>query len=129
MNSEGLQSEVMVFSHSKMWVANGVLFVEYSKGLVIEMTIARKILAERLKLQNGRRMPLVVDISGLAFVYLNARKFLNSQEALRDISKKAIVSRRPEAALIARTSVLFDFPACEVRVFENSVLAHSWLQA
>lgn len=129
MSAVSLDSEVFDFDHSRMWVEDGILFVQYNQGLVIDLATAEAVIREREKLRNGRILPLMVDITGLAFVFTDARKLLNAPGSLVGVSVKALFSERPESSLVARFAVLFDEPACEVRVFEDWAEALGWLSS
>lgn len=80
--------------YARLWIQNRILFFEYKSGVQITLEVARKVVADRVALQNGRAFPILCDISGV----------LGSEKAARDyLSLSGSVLTRAISFLVAPT--------------------------
>lgn len=61
-------------AHARFCIAHGILYFEYKQDTVISLTVARKVVSDRIQFQNEITYPVLCDIRGV----------INSDKAGRD---------------------------------------------
>lgn len=106
-----------------------IVFVEFHDNLKVDLPSAREIVAKRLDFTDNKKHYLVIDISNVKQVSLEAKEFMQSPEGgLKNILAAAFVASNPVSALIANIFVKTpkDF---ESRFFSSKQNALEWIYA
>ena len=61
---------------AQFWIHNEILFFKYKPNVVINLTAAQRIVADRIQLQNGLSYPIFCDIRGIVDSDKAARDYL-----------------------------------------------------
>lgn len=51
--------------YARFWFAERILFIEYKPQITIDLKVARSVVADRIKIQNGESYPVLCDIRGI----------------------------------------------------------------
>ena len=68
--------------YAKMWKDDGILFFVYKPVRCIDLTIAKEVVLQRLKLQNGMDYPVLCDLRAVQGADKAARDYLANQGSL-----------------------------------------------
>lgn len=52
-------------AYARFWIAHGILFFEYKPETVISLTVARKVVSDRIQFQNENIYPILCNIKGI----------------------------------------------------------------
>jgi hypothetical protein len=105
---------------------NNTVFAFFPKGLKVDLEMAKQILLERLKLQQGKAYPLMLTLGGLISNTTEARKFM-IEKGTEGISKGAIIVRKKYEEIVINVFLAVDKPLVPVKVFLNDSEALLWL--
>ncbi|MDO5968385.1 hypothetical protein Q4Q35_01060 [Flavivirga aquimarina] len=61
--------------YSKFWIEKDILHFVYKKGVEIDLEVAKKIVSDRLALQQGKSLLILCDIRGIKSVNKEARNY------------------------------------------------------
>jgi hypothetical protein len=111
----------------ELWIENGIIFSTYSSHLEFNYAIAKRLVELRLKISNGKKMPLFTDLRNLKLIDKEGRDYLATQEATGNILAEAFVIRNESQRLIA--SLFISYYKCHVpsKLFDNDDNAIWWL--
>ncbi len=119
-------------SYADTWIEQGILYLVYKQGLIIDLQVAKTIVAERLEWQQGVTYPMVIDARAIDSVDDDAREYFTTEEATRFVSAGAIYLEstvRNIFTLIAGNIFLkVDEPPIPTRLFTQKEEALSWLE-
>src|SRR3970040_1043243 len=62
--------------YAHFWIRNSILFFEYKPNVVIDLTVAQRIVADRIQIQNEKAYPILCDIRGVVDSNKAARDYL-----------------------------------------------------
>jgi len=111
------------------WFDNGILFACYRPNIVIDINVAKQIVAERLNFSNGKDWPLLADIRQLLHVDFVARKYLaGSVDATKNISAGAILGDSLISRFAGNIFLKIDKPKIPSKFFTDEKKAISWLE-
>lgn len=116
------------FSHSTMWLNNGILYSKYKRGLVINLEIATQMVNDRLKISDGITRPFLVEVTRLLCVDSEGRNYLAGPAACELISAGAIVTPSKLLAFVGNAFLLLDKPLIPAKVFSTEESAVRWLE-
>ena len=68
--------------YAKMWKNDGIVFFVYKPVRCIDLTIAKEVVLQRLKLQNGIDYPVLCDLRAVQGADKAARDYLANQGSL-----------------------------------------------
>lgn len=107
----------------------GIVFGRFKNGASVDLITAKKLIETRLVLQNGRDLPLLVDITGLRHVTKDARDFFASNESLRGtIAGALIVGKSLFSRTLGNIFFLLSRPEIPHKMFGSAVPAMRWLK-
>lgn len=127
---EVVMPEIFENNFIRFEVINGVLHTWYRKGATIDLDAAKVIVSERLKLLNGRVMPMVLYDEGIKEVKRDARIYLSSGDGVQGINASAFIVTNPFTKMVVQFFLALNaknsgFP---IRTFSNSEDALLWLE-
>jgi hypothetical protein len=113
----------------EMWIdEEGVLWHRLAPGAVVTAEAAAEVLATTKRLAGGRRVPVVVDIRGVAFADRESRDAFAGADAGETELATAILVDKGFSARLATLFVRFSNPSRPTRVFTSETEARSWLR-
>lgn len=108
-------------------IKNDVLFATYKKGLEIDLTMAKEIVNARLKLMQGRKLPVIVFDGGVVSMSKEARDFFGSTQGNEGLLAGAIIQNKPVSAAINNFFLFVSKPNIPARIFTNVESALKWI--
>lgn len=114
--------------HSKMWVENGIVYQFYKAELILDLAIAKKMVAARLSISNGIIRPVFVDIRNIVSLDSATRKYFAGGEAVELISAGALYLDNCLARMAGNIFLKIDKPVVPTRLFTNKEKALQWLE-
>jgi hypothetical protein len=113
-----------------MWIENGILFSQYQKNLVIDLDIAKKIVAERLAFSKGVSFPIMIDFTNLRSVTKDARDYMNQPDGgLKGLTCGAFIGNNAVAVLFINLYLRINKPIIPSKFFTKKDEALEWLQS
>lgn len=112
----------------KLSVAEGILYVSYIGG-PITLDIAKDLVANRLKLTEGKVMPVLVNVVDVKGIDREARNYLSSDEGLIGLKAGAIVTNSAFTKHMANFFMKISFSKSKMpaKVFSSEDEAIAWL--
>ncbi|MBD0831510.1 DUF7793 family protein [Aestuariibaculum sediminum] len=88
-------------NYASFWLQNGIIHFVYKNQVSIKYPMAIKIVADRLKIQQGVSYPVLCNIKGLKEIDKDSRRFL-SNEGSSLITAVAFVSHTPLSSILTK---------------------------
>lgn len=86
----------------RMHIKGGILHGWYRKGAVIDTQQAKIIVQQRLRLLNGRSLPMIVFDEGIKEVKRDARIFLSEGDGIKGIKATVFVVTNPFTKIVVQ---------------------------
>lgn len=110
------------------WLENDILHHVYKPKLIIDLDIAKKLVAHRLEVTAGVTRPILVDICGMVAINGDARRYLAGPEAVKHVSAGAIYLNSYLQFLAGTVYLKIDDPLVPSRLFTEKAKALLWLE-
>jgi hypothetical protein len=108
------------------WEEEGIFCSRFKKSTV-DLEMAKKSVAARLRLTNSQPCKLFMDIRNLKYVSQSAREFSASIESTQFAEACAILAPSMITKLIANFFMSFNKPNLPTQIFTNKEKAFEWL--
>lgn len=122
-----IQNE-FTFRHSTLWTENGILFGKYAKDVIIDLSLAKEIVADRKRAFGNIYWPMFVDASELLSIDREARHYMSGEEANAFINAGALYANNKVSEIIESAWVILDKPIIPTMIFDNKESALKWLE-
>lgn len=113
----------------ELWLVNGILYSRYIDGLEINLDVAKKCVADRLKFCNYQVYPALLIESNITSVSKSALNYFFSQEGVTHINALAIHAYNVKTRIITNIIKTFHNPIVPFQTFTTIAKAEKWLQA
>lgn len=110
------------------WIENDILLHVYKPNLIIDLGIAKKLVAHRLEVTAGVTRPVLVDICNMIAIDADARKYLAGPQAIKHVSAGAIYLNSYLQFLAGTVYLKIDTPLVPSRLFTEKAKALLWLE-
>lgn len=115
--------------YAEIWLENGIIHNKFKPNFVITIDVAKKLVAERLKVNANIDRPLFVDLTNFVSIDTESRKYLSKGDAIKNVSAGAfLVGNNPISVFAANIFITVDRPKTPVKVFGNKGKALKWLE-
>ena len=101
-------------------IENGILYFDYKQNVVIRLKDAIKIVADRLKLQQGKPFPILCNIKGIRNLDKTARWYL-AREGSNLATAVALISANPLSRLLANIYLISTSPSVPTKVVADEL--------
>lgn len=122
MNIEYFENE-----YASLWVREGILFFEYKSDLVLDLTIAQKVVSDRLMFQNERVFPVLCDVRGVVNSDKAGRDYLAQSGSIMTKAVALLVHPNISQAM-SKFYLEVNKPRIPTKVFTEKDLAVHFLQ-
>jgi hypothetical protein len=110
------------------WINENILFFEYKPDVVINLVSAKRIVADRIYMQNEKAYPVLCDIRGIADSDKAARDYLAQHGSI--LTKAvSILANRSVSILMISFYLKISKPQVSTRVFTDKSAALEFLKA
>ena len=96
---------------AQFWIHNEILFFKYKPNVVINLTAAQRIVADRIQLQNGLSYPIFCDIRGI----------VDSDKAARDYLAQSGSILTKAVSLVGHQSISLSMTSFYLKICKPSV--------
>jgi hypothetical protein len=103
-----------------------IIYVEYAENLKVDLNIAKELVANRLDFAENQKHYLIIDVSNVKKVTIEAKKYLQNKETgLKDILAAAFIASNNISALLA--NIFVKTPNVTSKFFKNEKDALLWV--
>lgn len=113
----------------KMEIIDGILYGNYKAGFKITLPDAKLIVAERMKLLNGRVLPSLALDGGVVSMDKAARDYFSSAEGIQGLKTVALVENSFFSKMLINFFLKLTNPKIQVKAFNNQKDALEWLKS
>lgn len=113
----------------ELWIEDGIL-MEIFKPQVssLQLTIAKKVIEDRLTVSNGVTRPLFVDLCNVKSIDAETRKFFAADYSLQYINVSAFLMHSYVSYYGGKLFLMFDKPKVKTELFRSQAKAIEWLK-
>ena len=113
--------------YAQFWIKDGILFFEYRPNVVIDLTIAHRIVADRIQMQNEKSYPVLCDIRGVVDSDKAARDYLAQSGSV--LAKAVSIVTNLSVSLIMTSFYLkICKPSVPTKIFTDDSSALAFLE-
>lgn len=112
---------------ARLWIHKGILFFEYKPGIVLNQSIAKRVVTARLKLQKGKTFPVFCDIRGVVYANKAARDYLAGKGLARTRAVGFLAEDLPAQVMVRYYRKSSD-PGIPIKVFTGKKAALRFLR-
>lgn len=112
----------------RMWVSNGIIFIEYKPRLVMNIDIAKQIVKDRLTVSNGVTRPMFLDGRGFVSMDRATMKYYKTKETIQYVSSAAFISGSALSTLAGNIFLSLEKPLIPTKLFTDEDRALEWLE-
>lgn len=114
--------------YAQFWIKDDILFFEYRPNVVIDLTIAHRIVADRIQMQNEKSYPVLCDIRGVVDSDKAARDYLAQSGSV--LAKAVSIVTNQSVSLIMTSFYLkICKPSVPTKIFTDDSSALAFLEA
>jgi hypothetical protein len=114
--------------YAQFWIKDDILFFEYRPNVVIDLTIAHRIVADRIKMQNEKSYPVLCDIRGVVDSDKAARDYL-AQSGSVLAKAVSIVTNQSVSLMMTSFYLKICKPSVPTKIFTDESCALAFLEA
>jgi hypothetical protein len=108
---------------------DGILFCSYKPHLEIDITVAKRIINDRVSFTEGKSYPILIDFSNMKSTTKEARDYMNSAEGgLKGLLCGAFLSNNVVGTLFVNLYFKVNSPPIPSRFFTSKAEAIEWLK-
>jgi hypothetical protein len=111
---------------AEFWVEEGILYFIYKQGTVLNLAAAKKIVADRIMLQNGRPYPVFCDMRGIKDSDKAARDYL-AKEGSTLVKAVGVLIESPVTKIMVNFYLSINQPLTPTRMFTDKSNALEYL--
>lgn len=108
-------------------ISDGILIAECLRNTHLDLDKARKVVADRLKLQAGKSYPVIIHMHGLLSDSKSVRMFM-ATEGAEGISMGAFVVKKRYEEVLVNLFLAIDAPKVPTGIFNNEPDAIAWIK-
>ncbi len=112
--------------YAKFWIYGKILFFEYKSDLVIDLTAAQLIVADRIKFQNETAYPILCDFRVVMDLDKGARDYLAQSGSVLTKAVAILVHQKVSRA-ISSFYVTISKPSIPTKLFDDKAKALAFL--
>ena len=110
----------------KFWIEEGMLFGSYTKGLNIDIGMAKKIADSRVSYCKGKDYPHILEISGITSTSREAREYFSKDQGTKHMKSLALIVESPLSRTIGNFFLILNKPKIPTKIFTVKAEAAEW---
>ncbi|MCM4167371.1 hypothetical protein KCTC52924_02953 [Arenibacter antarcticus] len=103
---------------ARLWIENGILYFTYKENVVIRLEEVIRIVADRLKLQQGKPFPILCNTIGIKTMEKDARLYFATEGSKLTIAV-ALISDNPLSQILTNMYVVGGLPSAPTKIVAN----------
>jgi len=111
---------------AKFWIENNILYFVYKQGTKMNLEAAKRVVADRLKVQKGVSYPVYCDMKGVKDSDKPARDYL-AKEGSELVTAVAVVIDSPVTRIMLNFYLNINGPITPTRMFTEKDKALEYL--
>ena len=112
----------------KLWIEDGIVMKIYRTEINnITLEIAKRLVAERKKICNGKTYPMLVDTNRVPSIDHDAREYLGCEKSCQNLSAIGILSHNPISTIFINFYIKFSQSTIPKKMFNSREKAIRWL--
>jgi hypothetical protein len=129
MKVERVNNEIIATEngHSIFWFEGNILGSAYTVPH-IDLTIAKDGVQKRLSIIGNKSYPIFIDISKVKSITKEARDYLGTAEASKQITAAGILASSYLSKMVGTFFLSFTRPAIPIKLFTSKAEAVRWLE-
>ncbi len=104
--------------YALFWIKNGILFFEYKPDVILDLNVAKRVVADRIQFQNEKFYPILCDIRGIIDTDKSGRDYLAQSGSLLTKAVGLIVHQRVSIT-ISNFYLQISKPTVSTQLFTN----------
>ncbi|PHS51026.1 MAG: hypothetical protein COB01_11460 [Lutibacter sp.] len=112
--------------YAELWIENDILFFIYKNGVVIDQSVAMKVVEDRLLLQQGKAFLIFCDMTGVKSIDKAARNYLAKEGSVL-INAVALLVNDPLTIVLSGFYIKTSKPPIMTQVFTEEEAALAFL--
>lgn len=114
----------------KFEIKDGILYGPYPDGIELDLKNVEQMVADRLNFLNGKKVPALVDTTGIKRVSKEARDFMASNQGSEGIVAAAILSKSIFSTFISNFFIKISLikAPLPIKLFSTEDEALDWLK-
>lgn len=113
--------------YAEFWIENGILFFIYKKGVEITLDVAKKIVSDRIRFQNGVLYPVFCDIRGIKGSEKAGRDYI-ANEGSELVKAVGALVESPVTKVMINLYLTVTKPKTPTRMFTDQKSALTYLE-
>ena len=114
---------------ARLWLGDdGIVRIIWGPGAEVTLEDARESMAAYLKINEGRKRPLLVDTKTMKSLARGARQFYAGEEAAQVASAVALIVDTPVSKVLGNFYLGISNPLLPTRLFTSEDEALQWLK-
>tara|TARA_R110001583_G_scaffold192614_1_gene359338 strand:- start:51774 stop:52163 length:390 start_codon:yes stop_codon:yes gene_type:complete len=114
--------------YARFWFAEHILFIEYKPKTTISLKVAKRVVADRILLQNGKPYPVLCDIRGIIDSEKAGRDYLAQSGSLL-ITAAALIIHEQVSLTISNFYLHISKPTVPTKLFTTRQEALIYLKS
>ncbi len=104
--------------YALFWVEQGILFFEYKPDVILDLSVAKRVVADRIQFQNEKSYPVLCDIRGIVDTDKSGRDYLAQSGSLLTKAVGLIVHQKVSLT-ISNFYLQISKPTVPTQLFSN----------
>lgn len=113
--------------YAQFWIKDGILYFKYRPNVVIDLSAAHRIVADRIQMQNEKFYPILCDIRGVTDTDKAARDYLAQSGSLMT-KAVGIVTNQSVSRIMTSFYLKICKPSVPTAIFTNESSALAFLE-
>lgn len=105
----------------------GVVHMRYRPNSSVNLETAIENIQETARIGEGRKVPMVVNLTGVKSVSRDARRYYSGEETAKYVSAVALVAESPVSRVLGNFFLGIEKPPMPTRLFSSEEKAREWL--
>lgn len=112
-----------------IWIEHGIIHLLYKpKVAILDIHMAKKfVVGDRMKVSNGRKMPIIVHLNNTVSIDKEARKYFASKESVELLTAGVILVKSSIQRMGVNIFFKIDKPPMPTKAFTDYEKAIRWL--
>lgn len=106
---------------------SGVVHMRYRSNSSVTLETAIRNIQETARIGGGKKVPVVVNLTGLKSVSRKARRYYSGEETAKYVSAAALVADSPVSRVLGNFFLGINKPPIPIRLFISEEKAMEWL--